>query len=113
MDSVQRGKQIVKTAARIGDQENALGFELPPGGKLPGQEKQSQGRGDRPPLAEGSRSTLAELPDRNLNRNAAGEKRQRVNPDDARQDKRNPVAAQPLAYQKRAGERHEEHDDAG
>src|SRR5438045_3764171 len=53
-----------------------------------------------------------QLPARHLNGDAAGQKDQRIEPEDARKIEADPIIAQSFAHQKRTRQRHEEHDDA-
>src|SRR5690348_13610373 len=53
-----------------------------------------------------------QLPARHLNGDAAGQKNQGIEPENARKIESDPIIPQSFAYQKRARQCHEEHDDA-
>src|SRR5437879_5641814 len=108
-----RGQDIKEAATWIGDQENTLTGKLAPGDELTGQKKDSQACGYAPPLLEGDLLVSTQMPARDLNGNAAGQKNQRVQPEDTRKIECDPIITQSLAHEKRAGQRHEKHDDAG
>src|SRR2546428_6081605 len=54
-----------------------------------------------------------QMPASNLNGNAAGQQNQRIQPEGAWKIERDPVISQALAHQKRAGQGHKKHDEAG
>src|SRR3989475_3288950 len=108
-----RGQDIKEAAAWIGDEKNALTREYTPSKSLTCQKQDAQPRSYAPPPLESGPLILMQMAPSNLNSNAAGQKNQRIQPEDAWKIERDPVISQALAHQKRAGQGHEEHDDSG
>src|SRR5579863_8414830 len=110
---MRRRQHVKKTAARIRYEENPLVRKLSPGDELPRDKQNSQARRYAPPAFESGPFAFTQVTPRYLYRKTAGQKNQRIHPENARKGERHPIISQPFAHQKRAGQRHKKHNDSG
>src|SRR6185437_6843690 len=112
VQSVKRCQQVEKAAARIGDEKNTFCRKLMPGDQLASHKCESEDDGEAPPAIKAGGCAPVKLVTRFLNRYAAGQQNKGVQEKDPGPTERQPIISESIAHQKRAGKRHEKHNDS-